>query len=84
MYSQLFTQMIRKFTRFCHLRLNSFLPSTGAVALIQRFGLAPNLNSHLHMLFLDGAYAFSDKRVFAIDIEFCADASSSAFGRLLL
>jgi ABC-type hemin transport system substrate-binding protein len=28
---------------------------TGAVALIQRFGSALNLNVHLHMLFLDGA-----------------------------
>ena len=30
---------------------------TGAVTLIQRFGSALNLNPHLHMLFLDGAYA---------------------------
>lgn len=29
---------------------------TGAVTLIQRFGSALNLNPHLHMLFLDGAY----------------------------
>jgi len=28
----------------------------GAVTLIQRFGSALNLNIHLHMLFLDGAY----------------------------
>jgi hypothetical protein len=32
---------------------------TGAVTLIQRFGSALNLNPHLHMLFLDGVYAFS-------------------------
>jgi len=31
---------------------------TGAVTLIQRFGSALNLNPHLHMLFLDGAYTF--------------------------
>lgn len=31
---------------------------TGAVTLIQRFGSALNLNPHLHMLFLDGAYRF--------------------------
>ena len=31
---------------------------TGAVTLIQRFGSALNLNVHLHMLFLDGAYTF--------------------------
>jgi hypothetical protein len=31
---------------------------TGAVTLIQRFGSALNLNIHLHMLFLDGAYTF--------------------------
>jgi len=35
---------------------------TGAVTLIQRFGAALNLNVHLHMLFLDGAYTFSDNR----------------------
>jgi hypothetical protein len=35
---------------------------TGAVALIQRFGSALNLNVHLHMLFLDGAYSFSSGR----------------------
>ena len=29
---------------------------TGAVALIQRFGSALNLNIHFHMLFLDGVY----------------------------
>lgn len=32
--------------------------TTGAVTLIQRFGSALNLNVHLHMLFVDGAYAF--------------------------
>jgi len=32
---------------------------TGAVTLVQRFGSALNLNIHLHMLFLDGAYTFS-------------------------
>ena len=32
---------------------------TGAVTLIQRFGSALNLNMHLHMLFLDGAYRFA-------------------------
>jgi len=35
---------------------------TGAVTLIQRFGSALNLNPHLHMLFLDGAYTFSGSR----------------------
>ena len=34
---------------------------TGAVTLVQRFGSALNLNPHLHMLFLDGAYAFDDE-----------------------
>ena len=34
---------------------------TGAITLIQRFGSALNLNPHLHMLFVDGAYAFDDK-----------------------
>lgn len=29
---------------------------TRAVKLVQRFGSAPNLNIHFHMLFLDGAY----------------------------
>jgi hypothetical protein len=35
---------------------------TGAVTLIQRFGSALNLNIHLHMLFLDGAYTFRGNR----------------------
>ena len=34
---------------------------TGAVTLIQRFGSALNLNIHLHMLFVDGAYRFSGR-----------------------
>ena len=34
---------------------------SAAVTLIQRFGSALNLNPHLHMLFLDGAYAFDDE-----------------------
>jgi hypothetical protein len=29
---------------------------TGAATFIQRFGSALNLNVHLHMLFLEGAY----------------------------
>jgi hypothetical protein len=36
---------------------------TGAVALIQRFGSALNLNIHLHMPFLDGVYTFGGQRV---------------------
>ena len=35
---------------------------TGAVTLIQRFGSALNLNIHLHMLVVDGAYTFEDER----------------------
>jgi hypothetical protein len=37
-------------------RLTRATGATGAVTLIQRFGSALNLNVHLHMLFLDGAY----------------------------
>jgi hypothetical protein len=36
---------------------------TGAVTLIQRFGSALNLNIHLHMLFLDGAYRVGGNKV---------------------
>lgn len=36
---------------------------TGAVTLIQRFGSALNLNPHLHMLFVDGAYRFGSRKV---------------------
>jgi hypothetical protein len=36
--------------------------ATGAVTLIQRFGSALNLNIHLHVLFLDGVYAYRDNR----------------------
>lgn len=32
--------------------------ATGGVTLIQRFGLALNLNIHFYMLFLDGVYLF--------------------------
>jgi ribosomal protein S27E len=35
---------------------------TGVVTLIQRFGSALNLNVHLHLLALDGAYSFEHKR----------------------
>ncbi|HSR54068.1 MAG TPA: transposase [Acidobacteriota bacterium] len=35
---------------------------TGAATLIQRFGSALNLNPHLHMLFLDGAYQFGGNK----------------------
>lgn len=31
---------------------------TGAVTVVQRFGSALNLNTHLHMLILDGVYTF--------------------------
>jgi len=37
-------------------RLTRESGATGAVTLIQRFGSALNLNVHLHMLVLDGAY----------------------------
>jgi len=33
---------------------------TGAVTLIQRFGSAANLNTHLHCLVLDGVYRDSE------------------------
>ena len=35
---------------------------SGAVTLIQRFGSALNVNIHLHMLFLYGAYTFRGTR----------------------
>lgn len=35
---------------------------TGIVTLIQRFGSALDLNVHLHLLALDGAYSFERKR----------------------
>ncbi len=37
-------------------RLTRRTGHTGAVTLIQRFGSALNLNVHLHMIFVDGAY----------------------------
>jgi hypothetical protein len=37
-------------------RLTRLTGHTGAVTLIQRFGSALNLNVHLHMIFIDGAY----------------------------
>ncbi len=41
--------------------------ATGAVTLIQRFGSALNLNVHLHMLVLDGAYSSAPSRRFSAD-----------------
>ena len=38
-------------------RLKKSVTQTGAVTLIQRFGSALNLNTHFHMLFLDGVYS---------------------------
>ena len=35
---------------------------TGGVTLIQRFGSAPNLDIHLHLLFVDGAHTSEDER----------------------
>jgi len=37
-------------------RLTCRTGHTGAITLIQRFGSALNLNVHLHMIFVDGAY----------------------------
>ena len=52
----------------------------GAVTLIQRFGSALNLNPHLHMPFLDGAYPFDDE---APRCRSCIDSSTlSVTGRL--
>ena len=36
---------------------------TGAVTLIQRFGSALNLNIHFYVLFLDGVYVTTGKRL---------------------
>ena len=36
--------------------------ATGAVTLIQRFVSALNLNTHFHILFLDGVYVYRDNR----------------------
>ena len=38
---------------------------TGAVTLIQRFGIALNLNIHFHILFLDGVYELDSDGVIA-------------------
>jgi len=57
-------------------RLTRGSGATGAVTLIQRFGSALNLNIHLHMLVLDGAYL--------VDTEppvFCRIATTSPASR---
>jgi hypothetical protein len=41
---------------------------TGAVTLIQRFGIALNLNVHFHMLFLDGIYAKTNTAKQALNV----------------
>jgi len=64
---------------------------TGAVTLIQRFGSALNLNPHLHMLFLDGAYRFGGhkarfhraRRVTNDDLARLLDALARRIARLL-
>ena len=43
----------------CGTRLRNQHAATGAVTLIQRFGSAANLNTHLHALVLDGVYQTS-------------------------
>ena len=37
------------------------MPSSGAITFIQRFGSSLTCNPHLHMIFLDGAYARTNK-----------------------
>jgi len=49
----------------CASRLQEEGSLTGAVALIQRFGSALNLNIHFHMLFLDGVYVRNNSANFA-------------------
>ena len=64
---------------------------TGAVTLIQRFGSALNLNPHLHMLFLDGAYTFRGcgavfhraRRLTDIELAHLLDSLSRRIVRLL-
>jgi hypothetical protein len=54
----------------------------GAVAFIQRFGSALNLNVHLHMLFLDGVYVDNEHES-AARSKMTPLAMNSRFGRLL-
>ena len=53
---------------------------TGAVTLIQRFGSALNLNIHLHMLVLDGAYVERSDR--SLRFLWVKAPSSAEFTRL--
>ncbi len=56
--------------KIIHRAINAFLipqtkvnrteANTGAITLIQRFGTAANLNTHLHALVLDGVYQTTD------------------------
>lgn len=41
---------------------------TGAVALIQRFGSAINLNVHVHMLFVDCVYCECSQRIYPVSL----------------
>jgi len=50
----------------------------GAVTLIQRFGSDLNLNPHLHMLFLDGAYRFAGDEARFHQAPACPPASALA------
>jgi hypothetical protein len=42
--------------------LRASVAETGLVTFVQRFGSALNLNVHLHILVLDGAYTFDGER----------------------
>ena len=55
---------------------------TGAVTLIQRFGSALNLNVHLHMLFLDGAYVEDNKYGSALRFQWIKSPTSEELSRL--
>ena len=66
----IYPELITPVLRIVHRAINTHLikqagierqqAATGAITLIQRFGSAANLNTHLHALVLDGVYRTAD------------------------
>ena len=77
-YPELITPVLRILHRAIHTHLikqtgvKREAAASGAVTLIQRFGSAANLNTHLHALVLDGVYHTSADAGAPVFIEACA------------
>jgi hypothetical protein len=77
-YPELLTPVLRILHRAIHTHLIKQATvkrdeaASGAITLIQRFGIAANLNTHLHALVLDGVYQTGEAEGAPVFIEACA------------